>query len=570
MELYAKDDNGRRLPFRREKKDGRYIFTLKKERFANAAFLCAAGELTEARAGDGGFYILPRNTGLPGDPLVRFLPRDDAVCEVKRPIMSLFGVKKAGLCALVRIRRDYNYLLRVSLTGGVYRLEAVFDFTDGDTPSDDIRIEVLPLPEDAGLAQMAAAERELRLALGEMPTLAEKCRMPAVDYARKYPLIRVRMGWKPSPSDVINQTPETEPEMHVACTFARVREIADELKRQGVPGCEIQLVGWNKSGHDGAFPQLFPVEPRLGGEEELKKTAAHVKKLGYRFSLHTNLIDCYTLANTFSWDDMARRRDGSYTQIGHYSGGHAYHVCMKKQFKNALRDLPRVAGLGSDGLHFTDVISIVVPDACHAPEHRSTVGDGIRTARQIMAYERELFGGFSSEGCMDFTMRYLDYGLYTTFGESFKKRDDPLFDSHEPFWELVYHGIVLYNPDSATVNYGIKTPAERLRMFMMGGRPTFYYYSKFRTGGHVNWMGATDLTADGEKDLKEGVSAIAKACREYAPLADRQLIYMTSYEKRGALEIATYADGARMIGNFSGRARKFEGETVPAWDFILK
>lgn len=569
MRIFAETDSGKQLAFSSVKDGNAQVFTLKKEKFQNAAYLRVAGGLTAAKAGDDGFYLVPRNISMIGDSLTRFTERGDCVSEIKRPIISGFGVKTPSLCAWVRVRRDYYYKFEIVCKDGNYSLSVIIDFTGDDLPTDDVRLEVIELSPDAGIAEMAAAERERRLALGEMPTLAEKCRMPAVEYARKYPLIRVRMGWKPSPSELPAYTPDTEPEMHVACDFKRVRDIADALKAHGVPGCELQLVGWNKGGHDGAFPQLFPVEPKLGGEEELRRTVEHVKKLGYRISLHTNSIDCFTLADTFSWDDVSRHRDGSVMQIGHYSGGYAYRVCLKKQFKNVIRDLPRVAGLEPNGLHFIDVISIVVPDTCHAPEHRSTVSSGIATARQIMAFARELFGGFSSEGCMDFAMRYLDYGLYTTFGDSFKKTREPLTDEYLPFWELCYHGILLYNPDSQTVNYGIKSPAERLRMFMRGGRPSFYFYTRFRTGGQKNWMGDSDLTCDNDDDLNASAEAIAKSCKEYAPLADRQLTFMTNFERRGALEIVTYADGRRMVGNFSGRVRKFEGQTVPAWDFII-
>ena len=42
--------------------------------------------------------------------------------------------------------------------------------------------------------------------------------------------------------------------MCVPCLLGLEGPIADELKRQGVEGAELQLVGWNRSGHDGRFP----------------------------------------------------------------------------------------------------------------------------------------------------------------------------------------------------------------------------------------------------------------------------------------------------------------------------
>ncbi|UKI36277.1 MAG: hypothetical protein L6V93_20585 [Clostridiales bacterium] len=84
--------------------------------------------------------------------------------------------------------------------------------------------------------------------------------------------VRVRQGWKPAPSPVENQTPETEPEMHVACDFDRVGDISKSFKKEGIKNAEFCLVGWNIGGHDGRFSADFPpVDERLGGEEKAQK-----------------------------------------------------------------------------------------------------------------------------------------------------------------------------------------------------------------------------------------------------------------------------------------------------------
>ena len=43
----------------------------------------------------------------------------------------------------------------------------------------------------------------------------------------------------------------------------------EAMKNAGIDKAELCLVGWNVRGHDGRWPQAFPVEPALGGEEEL-------------------------------------------------------------------------------------------------------------------------------------------------------------------------------------------------------------------------------------------------------------------------------------------------------------
>ena len=552
-----------------ETANGSICLTFKKETFKEAKQLRVLPGFAKAKAGDEGFFITPRNIEMNGDLLVRFSEHPDAHHQYEAPIMSCFGVRTPEVSALVRIERNYKYAFVLDIQDGWYSLELLFDFTKNDPVYDDIRIEILPLAPNATLGDMATAERQLRLDRGEIVTLSEKCKTDAVDYARKYPLIRIRMGWKQSPSPVKHQTVENEPEMHAVVTFARVRDIADALKEKGVEGAELQLVGWNIGGHDGRFPQLMPPEEKLGGMEELKKTIAYVKSLGYRISLHTNTIDATEIANTFTWDDIVVTREGEYAQIGHYSGGYAYHVCLEKQLKNAKRDLPEVAELGLNGVHFTDVISIVVPDTCCSKEHPCYTADGIRLAQENIHFTRELFGAFSSEGCMDFALKEMDYGLYVSFGDGFGKRSNPISDLLVPFFELTYHGIILYNPVSPTVNYPIKPPADILTFRMRGGRPSFYFHSKFRYG-EPNWMGDIDLVATDNASMNRAAQIIADSLREYEQLRDLQLVHMKDYELLdNGIHVATYFDGTRMIGNFSDQEVVFENHVIAPFGCVI-
>lgn len=571
----AVDDKGTKYQFQQEWSGNVVKLTLKKETFEKVEKLYILPEFAKAKAGEEGFHVIPRNIALDGDLMVKFEDREDMSFQTQEfPIMSCYCVKTPEVCALIRIERNYKYKFLLTVESGVYNVVPVFDFSDkvliNDPVYDDIHVEVVFFDENATLGDMAAKEREIRLERDEIIPLTEKCKRPAVEYARKYPLVRIRMGWKQSPSPVLHQTPETEPEMHAACTFARVRDIADAFKAHGIEGIELQLVGWNVSGHDGRFPQLFPADERLGGDEELKKTISYVKSLGYRISLHTNTIDAVEIADSFTWDDVVVTRQGEYYQCGHYSGGYAYHVCLEKQLKNAKRDLPAVAELGLNGLHFTDVISIVLPDSCHSKDHPCNTTEGIKLAQENIHYTSELLDGFSSEGCMDFALKELDYGLYVSFGNAFGIKPIPMCSRTIPFFEMVYHGIVLYNPTSPTINYPIKSKKDQLTFIMRGGRPSFYFWSKFRTGGQVNWMGEEDLIASDNASLDYAAELIAKESKRYEELCDLQLVYMKNYEYLdNGIEVASYCNGTKIVGNFTDKECKFEGEVIPAYDYRI-
>ena len=570
--LIAVDENGQEYAFTKATEGNRTLLTLEKEKIEGVTRLSVLPHLADAKAGDDGYYVIGRKISMMGDPQILFTERENATYTYGRAIMPIVVLKRNDTALLLRFERNYKVQFCVSVEENRYSLVPFYDFTgEYDPVYDDIRIEMITLPSDATLGDFARVERNLRLERGEIRTLKEKCETSeATEYARKYPLIRIRMGWKPSPAPISEQTIENEPDMHVACTFSRVREFADELKRLGVEGAELQLVGWNQSGHDGRFPQLFPVDERLGGEEELKKTIAHVKSLGYRISLHTNLIDAYAIADTFTWNDICLSRDGKPVLGGLYGGGQAYHVCLTKQMKNNRRDLPAVASLGLNGIHFTDVISIVEPDTCFASHHPCSTKEGVRLAQEIIRESREMMGAFSSEGVMDFALKDLDYGLYVSFGDGFGKKTYPVLDRFIPFFELIYHGTLLYNPISPTVNYPIKQARDRLIFTLRAGRPSFYLYSKFRTGGMANWMGETDLVTDTDEDLRRSASIIAEGVRDYLPFADRQHIYMKEYENLGnGIEAITYEDGVTIVCNFSAKDLDYRGVTVKSEQYAV-
>jgi hypothetical protein len=374
------------------------------------------------------------------------------------------------------------------------------------------------------------------------------------------------MGWKPMPVTVLHQTLENEPPMHVACTFADVRDFADKLKEAGVEGAQLCLVGWNQKGHDGRWPQIFPVEEALGGEEELKKTISHVQGLGYRITCHTNSLDHYEIADIFDPDVLAYRADGTVVTQGEWSGGKCYHACPSHQLRLTKELLPRVAELGYRGLHYIDVLSIIEPDACYHKDHPCTTRQSYEYMREIMRFTKGLFGGFASEGGMDFTLGELDFSLYNRFKSCFEKSTKPFVDRYIPLYELIYHGIVLYNTSSTTVNYPIKPENETSTVKLLGSVPTFYLYSKFIGSDGKNWMGEVDLTCDTPDNVSKSVAVIKAAYDEYAP--DRQFIFIRSLDIiSDGLYAITYDDGYRVIGNYTDSELTYNGMTVSAHGF---
>lgn len=532
-------------------------------------------DFLDARAGMDGYYIVPSKSTC---FLMKFLPREDTEYANPEPLMTMFGAKIGDTASLIvteTMRFDYH--LRTQVCVGKYTISMVYDLTQIDL-YEDIVLSVYTLTGDAadynGIARKYRSLQEAKL---NLVPLAERIKTdPVMAYAAdNMPIIRIRMGWKPVPTPVAEQTPENEPPMHVACTFRQVEDLMEAMKRQGVEKAEFCLVGWNRKGHDGRWPQVFPVEPELGGEEGLKQLTAHADRLGYRVVCHTNNTDAYTIADCFDPEDMIRRKDGSIATTAvnwnggaYWSGGRTYELCPQIAYeKHQVRDFDQMQPLGFHGFHYIDVIAIISPRSCFHKDHPLNAEQSAAYINKLLVRSRQQFGGAASEGGFDFAAENLDFALYVGFNQI--NGLPTVADEIIPLWQLVYHGYILSNPSAETVNYVIKEPMNRLRFHEFGGIPAFYINSKFVSTEGKNWMGDVDLFCTTPEQQEEAARQIKKQLDDCAPLAQRQLAFMDRHEIIApGISRVTYSDGWQVYVNRTDTDYVCDNLTVPAWDLV--
>lgn len=558
--------DGTRAPFLiAESRAGeRLLLTVGEELdYTRIAYLDFDIDLFHARKGEEGYFLITQGTGTLRDSgLCYFHERSD--CEVLTPALTmyLYGARtpRATYAAIVTgLPYESTRVLRVK--DGEYACYPRF-MIEGKAPYEPIAVEVTYLAPDARYPEMARVYRRYRLAQCGYRTLKDRM-SDTVRYASESLYVRVRMGWKPVPSPVAEQTPATEPPMHTACTFDRVGEIMDAYHALGVKRAEFCLVGWNVRGHDGRWPQVFPVEPQLGGEKALLRLIRHAKELGYTVSCHTNSMDAYRIAENFSEDDLIVERDGKIfvASNGVWGGGRPYNLCPVCALRQAKEQLPRVAALGFNGLHYIDVITAVPARDCCSPAHPVTRREGARTFENVMLYARDLFGGISSEGAFDESMRDCDFILYTSFANE-RDHFDGMLDCRVPLWQLVYHGLVMSCPYSVAVNAIISGEQDNLlKTIEYGGRPAIYYYSKFVTESkeRQNWMGDCDFTCHDESDMQCCAQAAKRWYDIYEPMAYLQLETMEDHrEVAPGVFAVTYSDGSCVTVDYNQKTWKLE------------
>lgn len=533
--------------------------------------------------GDGGALVLPLDSGRlchtrDKKPEEYYFPhfRAPEQWQVSWSNINLIGQFAGGKAkAAVLEGGSFDARLRVRTNWGVERIYsvdlvfAVRDFADDAPIDEDISIVYGEFSGD--WKAMATFYRDYLLNRRKLPTLEEKQQNnPDLDYSAKAITARCRMGVKPLPWQPI-QTPENEPPVDVYMTFSDITRIADEFAKQGVGEVEFCLVGWAHGGHDGAFPQLFPVEESMGGERELRKTIDHVRNLGYHISLHDNYYTGYLLADNYTEDEMCRNHDGSpaiWDDGDCLAGGIPYTICpVVAAEKHAPSNFPRCADLGINGAYFVDVISIIGMRKCYDKKHpMSRRGNALRY-KQILKSQQDYFNVSMSEGSRDWALPELDrsYMVLNCIDVPFDCVDELV-----PLYQMIFHGMIIYNSFREGVN-GMPGEELYLKNLAWGGLPMVYFHHLF----HPDWKAETgwakDLTLESPEKLTEDTARIKRMSDDINRLESLRYVPIVDIIQQGPkLSRTVYANGTSVWANYSNETIKSScGKDIPPRDFVV-
>lgn len=468
---------------------------------------------------------------------------------LKTPVIA---VKKQNKARVVVADTMAVYSRQViNVKNGVYST-AMRVLINKEAPYEEIKITVYDLwDENANYSGMARAYRNHQLSFGGFKKITDRL-TPELDYGTKSVYVRIRMGWKPVPTPVIDQTPENEPSMYVACTFKQVQQLMEAYYAAGMRNVEFCLVGWNISGHDGRWPQFFPVEEKLGGEKDLRELTARAKELGYLISGHSNIALAAPVANNFKFENMYMTKSGTRPFITAWAPGRSYVQCPKKAYEYAKEVYPKMKEIGFSGFNYIDEITCVSPKACYDPNHPLNPSEWADYWKKIFELSTQIFGATSSEGPNDYCLSKSDYTLYVTFSRKAQYDSWELFDKQVPFWQIVYHGIVLYNSKSQTINSPmIADKSNMLKSFEYGDRPTNYYFSKFKSDGR-DWMGDKDFRCSNNEEIAEGVQYSLKQYEIFEKLNCLQKVLIENHtEIKPNVYRMKYEDGSVVIADYN-------------------
>jgi len=546
-------------------KDGVVSFVWPREKVpADFKTISITPDFASAKKGEDGYWVFPDNT-------FGTYRLDEGTAQQAWSInMPMMGMKTPRLtyCAIVK-GMPYSFFPRVTAKKGVYSQSAVFTEAKDIELYEDIAVDYHFLRgDDADYSGIARRYRKYQLDRGAAVPLAEKIKEnPTLAYAVTNMEVRIRQAWKPVPSPFPEQVTRNEPPVKPVVTFDRVKQIVDECIRQGVAGAEFCLVGWNVGGHDGRYPQIFPVEPLLGGEGKLKDAIAYTQAKGYQIVGHSSFRDCYMIADT--WDSeyvVEKNPDGTLKRAATtWGGGRLYTMCPQRAYERFCpKQCAEMKTLGFKGMFYVDVTTSRPLFPCPDQRHRLNNGQRAMWENNIMRELSATFGGAASEGAFDFCSRTCESALTVQWSMPFEKPRNAMIDGSIPLWQLVYHGIIVSTPFRTMINCPAN-PDRRyaLKLTEFGGRPTFYWHSCFVTGKPPS-MGTWDLEATTDEKMRQGVAWMKEGFDEFMLRNDLQLVFMDRHEKiEDDLFRVTYSNGAKIYVNYCKRPKTADGVAIP-------
>jgi hypothetical protein len=258
----------------------------------------------------------------------------------------------------------------------------------------------------------------------------------------------------------------------------------------------------------------------------------------------------------------------SHTSCGVLAGGQPYRICAQMAAeKYAPANLPKCAGLGVNGAYFVDVISIIGMSKCYSAGHPLSRGGNAKHYKRILRMQQEFFNVSMSEGARDWALPELDrtYMVLNCIDVPYS-----CVDTLIPFYQLVYHGLIIYNNFREGVN---SFPGEELYLknVAWGGLPLIYFHHLFHPEWSADEGWAKDLTLDGPEKLAEDVERIKRMSKDLDRLADLRHVAIAEIVQHGdMLSETVYADGARVFVNYADSATETPTrQVVPARDFLV-
>ena len=553
--------------------DSHYRFTLAKESIGpDVKWIDVIPDFMTARKGDEGYWIDAR--GAYG----RFDRESGGYENDRAGWMPIFGMKKGDSLwygQVMKWRCDYRFC--VEAKDGVYRAYPRFGVAGVRRfypVYQDIVVDYRRLDgAEADYIGYAKAYRKYQFENAGIRMAKDRAKTnPVTKYLLDSFVIRISQHCRKQvlKDRTLRMTRANEQPLLVHMPFLITGDLMQQLHDAGVDRATFLSAGWTSGGYDGRYPDMFPVEPAIGGEDGFRALAKRCRGLGFQMSAEVDYTEMYGPADRFSLDLACRYANGQFPDGGFWPGGLAYNLCTKKALDLGWcqMDFARLRDVIGDGPLFFDVMSAIEPRRCGHPAHKVTSDDMGGVYSQLYDLAQKTMGGAASECGFDTGIRYLDYVNYLWHEIGFLKNNR--FKGFQsgvfPVWELVYHGVVFYTSDRYLQNHTYGNEDRSNGAFDFGWGVYDRQEDPWKALKHVEFGSRPILYTHTFDDIP----SIVKAFNEYKPVRHLQQEEMTGHRELCPDVFETsYGDGSRTVVNFNAAPVTAAGLAVPALGYVL-
>lgn len=343
-------------------------------------------------------------------------------------------------------------------------------------------------------------------------------------------------------------------------TTNQAKKIVNKLSSLNVEDMSITYHGWQEGGY-GTYGEHFPVDSKLGGNDEMKAFADYVHSKGY--SLYLN-ASTYTYNNTGK-DGFRASRDGlrdlSSSVMSFGKSGDDVVLVSPRWMKDAIfEDLDKAKELGIDGYLYGDGIGSNLSTDYNEnhfakrKEVKQIQQDIINETKQTLGNVQVTAGNFYSlknSNHIEQMENDYSYDLYV--------------DKKVPFAQVALHGLVSYSFDYG--NMSGNATESFLKGIEYGAEPSFlvtYEESHKLLELKSRHKFYSTYYQDWEMEIAKQYKHFNKA------LGDVQNQFITDHRKLadGVFE-TTYENGKRIIVNYNMNPYVKGEIVVEAEDFIM-
>ncbi|MGI8315907.1 DUF5696 domain-containing protein [Halobacillus mangrovi] len=332
-----------------------------------------------------------------------------------------------------------------------------------------------------------------------------------------------------------------------------VKDLPDYVKRlqqQGVEDMHVTYRGWSEGGLTGTLPEKFPLESKVGSNEEFKEVNDFFKNENVPLYYYTDYTKAYEGANGFSGRTDVARKINSETIASQGEEEAYFYLSPEKSLEIAKKDIAKYEENEIRNLAVDTSANALFSDFNHQMK-RPEVMTVYQNMFEVLSANMESLALYQpNDYLLSETDRYLDIPMYSS---NYNFVTDTV-----PFMQIVLKGYIPYYASFSNFHYN--PVDEVLRMIEYGAYPSFYLTTE--PSHELMHTPSEDLYTSEFKGWEKEIVDQYKKVKQSLGQVEGAKIINRKVHQTGVVEVG-YSNGKAIVVNYTSedvKAEEFEVE----------